>query len=133
LIVDKFGPNDEAMKLESPATIGVTATGLHDGLLSAHSKGGKVLVRGKMVKVWGPVSLEHTVIDLSNCPEARPGDEVVIVGRQGDEEITMDEILKLWKVSLIQLLAHLNIGMSRVYLKNGKPVGISTKLGYHDL
>jgi alanine racemase len=129
----KFGPNNEAVRLESSRIIGVAAVGLHDGLMSTHARGGEVLVRGKKVRVWSPVTLEHLVIDLTNCPEAETGDEVVIIGKQGKEEISIDELVRLWKVPLTQILAHLSSEMARVYFKGGKPVGISSKSGYRDV
>lgn len=129
----KFGARDEAIRLESPCVIGVIATGLYDGLFSAHAKGGEVLVRGKRARVWSSVSFEHTVIDLSNCPEAQPGDEVVLVGRQGQEEIKIEDLMQLWKASLTQVLGHLNVGMTRIYFQKETPIGLSTKFGYRDL
>jgi alanine racemase len=54
---------------------------------------GWVLVRGRRVALLGPLSLEHARLDLSTAPEAEPGDQVVIIGAQGDERITVAEVL----------------------------------------
>jgi alanine racemase len=69
--------------------IGVFPFGISDGML--HANCGHVLVRGRRVAVLG-VSLEHTRVDLTDV-EARRGDEVVIVGRQGADEISQAEVL----------------------------------------
>jgi alanine racemase len=39
-----------------------------------------------------PIPLEHCRLDLSAVPDAEAGDEVVVIGRQGDEEITLEQI-----------------------------------------
>lgn len=69
--------------------IGIIPMGFADGLTFATC--GQVLVRGKRVEVIGTF-LEHARLDLSEVPTARAGDEVVVVGRQGDAEITSGEV-----------------------------------------
>jgi alanine racemase len=49
-------------------------------------------VRGRAASLVGAPSLEHTRIDLTAVPDATVGDEVVIIGRQGDLEITPAEV-----------------------------------------
>ena len=66
--------------------LGVVAMGSADGLAGLHD--GRVLVRGRSAPILSGPSLEHTRIDLTAVPDARVGDEVVVIGRQGDEEIT---------------------------------------------
>jgi len=50
--------------------------------------------RAHNASIVGGPNLEHTRIDLTGVPDARVGDEVVIIGRQGDEEITIAEVAK---------------------------------------
>ena len=66
--------------------------------------------------------MEHTILDLTNFPEVQPGDEVVIFGRQGDEEITLDELRNFWGKSLETFWTGITPHVQRVYFKNGKPV-----------
>ena len=54
--------------------------------------GPAVLVRGRRAAILGPPSLEYIRIDLSLIPDAADGDEVVLIGRQGEVAITLDEI-----------------------------------------
>lgn len=69
---------------------GVIPMGLRDGM--ANVNGGEVLVRGKTVSILGSPSLEHTRIDLTDVPDARVGDEVVIIGEQEGGFITADSV-----------------------------------------
>jgi alanine racemase len=73
-----------------PMRLGVVPMGSADGLRWLHA--GRVLVRGRAVPLIGAPSLEHARIDLTAVPDAAVGDEVVIIGRQGDLEITPAEV-----------------------------------------
>ena len=116
----KFGENFKTVKLDKPKRIGIIVGGQYDGISSRQAKGGYVLIRGKKVPVASPISLEHTTVDLTDCPEAQIGDEVVIMGRQGDEEITRDSLLTLWNKNLIEFWVGLNPHLTRIYYRNGK-------------
>jgi len=76
----------------APMRLGVIPIGSADGLNSLHA--GRMLVRGRAVPILGGPSLEHTRLDLTAVPEARVGDEVVVIGRQGDAEITVAEVAR---------------------------------------
>ena len=73
-----------------PMRLGVIPMGSADGLMWLHA--GRVLVRGRAAPIVTGPNLEHTRIDLTGVPDARVGDEVVIIGRQGDAEITVAEV-----------------------------------------
>jgi len=73
------------------ARIGIAPIGYSDGIESLHC--GAALVRGRRVPVAGGANLEHLRLDISDVPDARAGDEVVFVGRQGDAEITVTDVL----------------------------------------
>jgi len=69
---------------DSPRTIAVVPAGYADGLDTRLSGRGQVLVRGKRVPVVGAVSMDMITVDVTGLDVA-PGDEVVILGKQGDE------------------------------------------------
>jgi alanine racemase len=74
----------------APMRLGVVPMGSADGLRWLNA--GRVLVRGRAAPLVGAPSLEHTRIDLTAVPDATVGDEVVIIGRQGDLEIAPAEV-----------------------------------------
>jgi alanine racemase len=71
--------------------VGVLPFGRAAGLATLNA--GCVLVRGRRAPLLGAPSLEHARVDLSRAPQARPGDEVVVVGSQEGECITVEEVL----------------------------------------
>lgn len=76
----------KAMKV---ATIPV---GYGDGYLRALSNKADVLVGGKRCKILGNITMDMCMADISAAPQARVGEEVVLIGRQGGEEITAAEL-----------------------------------------
>jgi len=78
--------------LNSGRVTGVLPMGMHNGLRSpAAGKTACVLFRGRRVPVLS-VSLEHTAIDLTDLAEPRVGEEITVIGRDGGEQITIEEM-----------------------------------------
>ena len=78
-------------KADGPRTIAIVPAGYADGLDTRLSGRGSVLVRGQRVPVIGSVCMDMITIDVTGLV-VDPGDEVVIIGRQGDEVITAREM-----------------------------------------
>jgi alanine racemase len=72
--------------------IAVLPIGLRDGLPRFHA--GRVLIRDRVAPIIGGISIEHVRVDVTDIPDAAPGDEAVIIGRQGDAEITVAEVME---------------------------------------
>jgi alanine racemase len=72
--------------------IAVIPVGYADGFRRAPLHWGEVLVRGRRAPIVGRVCMDQTMLNVTHISEARQGDEVVLIGRQGDEEITVEEI-----------------------------------------
>lgn len=101
--------------ITAPMRVGVIPIGTADGLAWLHT--GRVLVRGKAVPVLARPALEHTRIDLTKVPDACLGDEVVVMGRQGDAEITIDEVATRHDLTLNQVATTVGPRVTRVYLR----------------
>ena len=75
-----------------PSTIAVLPVGYEDGYLRALSNRAEVLIGGRRAPVVGRISMNLTLVDVTDLPEVQVGDEAVLLGRQGEEEITADEV-----------------------------------------
>ena len=71
---------------------GTLAIGYGDGLPRAVGNAGSALVRGQRVPIVGRVSMDLTVVDLTRVPDARAGDAATLIGSDGSETITVDEV-----------------------------------------
>jgi alanine racemase len=72
-------------RAETPRTIAVIPAGYADGLDTRLSGRGQVLIRGRRVPIVGAVSMDMITVDVTDVGDVQPGDEVVLLGRQGDE------------------------------------------------
>ena len=111
----------------APMRLGVIPMGSADGLNWLHA--GRVLVRGRAAPIVSSPSLEHTRIDLTDVPDAQVGDEVVIIGRQGDAEITAAEVAKRHGLGLHHVATTVGPRVTRVYFSGGAPVKTVTPAG----
>jgi alanine racemase len=101
----------------APMRLGVIPVGSADGLTWLHA--GRVLVRGHAVPILAGPSLEHTRIDLTQVPDAQVGDEVVIIGRQGNAEITSAEVARRHGLGLHHVATTVGPRVARVYVSGG--------------
>ena len=100
----------------APMRLGIIPMGLADGLLWLHAD--RVLVRGRPAPIVATPSLEHTRIDLTAIPDARVGDEVVIIGRQGEAEITPAEVARRRNIGVHQVATTIGPRVTRVYRRS---------------
>lgn len=95
---------------------GTVALGYGDGLRRELGNTGRALVHGVEVPIIGRISMDMVTIDLSRVPDAAPGDIVTFLGRDGDEEITIDELARLCDTISYEILTGLTPRLPRVYL-----------------
>jgi alanine racemase len=74
--------------------VGVIPLGYGDGVRRALTNNAEVLVRGRRHPLVGTVSMDNITIDLGPETEIEPGDEAVLIGRQGEEQILTEEIAR---------------------------------------
>jgi len=79
-------------RTEQEEAIAVIPVGYADGFRRAPTRWREVLVRGQRAPIVGQVCMDQTMIDVSHIPNVRVGDEVVLIGRQGEDEITAEEV-----------------------------------------
>lgn len=79
---------------EGPRRLATVQGGYEDALFLMFVKKGEMLVRGRRAPIVGEACMDTTTIDVTEIPDAELDDEVVLLGRQGDEEITLGEIMQ---------------------------------------
>ncbi|HYO89676.1 MAG TPA: alanine racemase [Candidatus Limnocylindrales bacterium] len=79
-----------------PERIAILPVGYADGLRRAPHHQGEVLVRGQLAPILGRVSMEKTIISVDHIHEAQMGDEVVLLGEQGERVLSADTIAERW-------------------------------------
>ena len=90
--------------------------GYADGYGRLLSNQGHVLIRGLRVPIVGRVCMDMTMVDVTGVPDVRVGDEVVLIGRQGAEEITADDVAELQGTISYEVLCRIGPRVPRIYL-----------------
>jgi alanine racemase len=99
----------------SPRRIGVLPIGYGDGFPRVRNQG-FVLVHGQRVPIIGGVAMDALTIDITDLPSAQLWDEAVLMGRQGDEEISVHEVAKLKGSVSYDVLTGWRSRLPRIYL-----------------
>jgi len=93
--------------------VGVVSIGYADGF--RRRKGSMTLIRGKRVPVLGMVCMDQCMVTLEEVPEAQVGDEVVLIGSQGDERLSIEEIAEDWGTNNYEIATSMANRLPRVY------------------
>ncbi len=97
-------------------TLAILPIGHFDGYDRGLSNKADVLVRGKRCPVAGRVCMNQTVVNVSGVPGARVGDEVVLLGKGGEEEITAEELAEKIDTVVYEIVTRINPSLPRVFV-----------------
>jgi alanine racemase len=100
----------------APTTIAVVSVGYADGYPRGLSNKGAMLVGGRRVPIVGRVCMDLTMIDVGALPSVQVGDEVVLIGRQGEAKISADEVAATLGTINYEVVSALTERVARVYL-----------------
>ncbi|MBR3835394.1 MAG: alanine racemase [Clostridia bacterium] len=105
---------------EKPTVIATIPVGYADGYPRQLSNKGCVLIHGKRAKIVGRVCMDQFMVDVTDIPDVLIGDNVTLVGRDGDECITCEEIGEISGRFNYEFLCCITRRVPRVYIRNGK-------------
>jgi alanine racemase len=94
--------------------IGTLPVGYADGLRRV--PGNTVLVGGKVAPIVGRVCMDQVCVQLNDVPMAKEGDEVVIIGSQGDNAITAEQVAERWGTINYEVVCGVSARVARVYV-----------------
>lgn len=115
-----YGGTFTADREMSVATIPV---GYGDGYPRNLSGKGEVLIRGQRAKILGRVCMDQFMVDVTGIPGAEEEDEVVLIGRQGKEEITVEELARTCGGFHYEIICDIGKRVPRIYLEKGRVIG----------
>lgn len=105
---------------ERPTRVATIPTGYADGYRRSLSGKFYVLIRGKKAPILGRICMDQFMVDVTHIPEACVGDEVVLMGRSGEEMITAETLGAAANSFNYEQVCDLSRRVSRVYFQNGK-------------
>ena len=102
---------------EKDAKVATIPLGYADGYFRLLSNKGKVLIKGKKVPIIGRVCMDAFMVDVTHAPKVKIGDEVVLIGKQGKEEITVDEVASWAQTFSYEVISRMGKRLPLVYIR----------------
>ncbi len=109
-----------------PARIALVMCGYADGYRRALGNRAPVAVRGQLAPVVGRVAMDMAMVDVTAVPAAAVGDVVTLLGRDGEAEVTADELADLADTISWEILAGVSARVPRLYLRGGQVTALTT-------
>lgn len=100
------------------ARLGVVPAGHHDCVPRAFSNFGYVVIAGRRCPIVGRVSMDSMTVDLSACPEAAVGSDVLIYGRRGDWQVPLEEVSAAIGTNAHEVMARVGPRVQRIFTRH---------------
>lgn len=107
---------------DKPLRVATVPIGYADGYPRALSNRGEVLIHGKRCRILGRVCMDQMMVDITDVPEACPEDPVVLIGRDGDEAITVYEVAEAAYSFHYEFVCGIARRIPRIYVRGGRIV-----------
>lgn len=102
-------------KTTGKTKIATIPVGYGDGYPRALSNKGRVLINGTYAPIIGRVCMDQFMVDVTNVPNCKQGDEVILIGRQGEDEISVDEVAAKAGTINYEIICGINKRVPRIY------------------
>ncbi len=116
-------------RAERRSRIATLPIGYGDGWSRAYTPGAEALVRGRRVPLVGTVAMDAVMADVTDVPGAGPVDEFVLLGEQGGERITADDLARLRNTISWEVVTTMAQRLPRVYHSRAVLLGVRTLTG----
>jgi alanine racemase len=121
-----YGTTFKATRTTRVATLPVGYADGYDRLLSNKAS---VLLRGRRAPVIGRVSMDLVTIDVTDIADAAVGDEVVLLGRDGDDEISAEELAGIIGTISYEIFCAVSARVPRLYHDGAERIEIRSRFG----
>jgi alanine racemase len=98
-----------------PSRIATVSVGYADGYRRSLGGTGEVIIRGKLLPVVGRVCMDLIMVDVTDLPGAAEGDEVVLIGKRGDAEVSVEKMASLEGTIPYEILCSISCRVPRHY------------------
>ncbi|MDA7916569.1 alanine racemase [Verrucomicrobia bacterium] len=102
-------------KANTHMSIAILTAGYGDGYMRAGSGKAEVLIKGRRCPILGRITMDQIIVDITPLKGVLTGDEVVMIGRQGEEEIHVTELAEWNNTIPLEILTNITYRVPRIY------------------
>lgn len=113
---------------DGPRKIATLPIGYEDGYTRLFSNKAEVLIHGQRAPVVGSICMDQCMVDVTDIPDVCVGDEVVLLGKSGDDTISAEELARLIGTIPYEIVVMASRRLPRVYLSQGQVVKVTSDL-----
>ncbi|KFX54966.1 alanine racemase [Clostridium botulinum] len=120
LDINSYISYGKTFKTERKSIIATLPIGYADGYSRLLAPGAKVIINGKFAPIIGRICMDQCMIDVTDIDDIHVGDEVIILGEDGNLKLTANDLAKSMGTINYEILCMLKYRIPRVYMKNGE-------------
>ena len=125
---DMYISYGKTFKTERKSLIATLPIGYADGYSRLLAKNAKVIINGKFAPIVGRICMDQCMIDVTDIENVKVGDEVILLGEQGNLKFNADDIAEIMGTINYEILCMLKYRIPRVYIKNGEVFNVRNYL-----
>jgi len=103
---------------EKDSLIATLPIGYQDGITRRLSNKGRVLINGSFAPIVGRISMDWTILDVTDIPNVKINDEVILIGEENDKKITAEELARLTETISYEITCGIDRRVTRKYRRN---------------
>lgn len=103
--------------------VATVSAGYADGYPRAQSNKGRVIIHGEYAPIIGRVCMDQFMVDVSHIDGVQVRDDVILIGRDGDKEVTVEEVAEPANSFNYELVCNISRRVPRIYIRDGKELG----------
>lgn len=111
-------------KTEKESIIATLPIGYADGYTRLLFDKAKVIINGKLAPIVGRICMDQCMVDVTDIGEVKVGDEVILIGHQGNVKFDADDIAELLGTINYEIICMIGKRVPRVYIKDGKIIKV---------
>lgn len=111
-------------KTEKESIIATLPIGYADGYTRLLFNKAKVIINGKLAPIVGRICMDQCMVDVTDIGEVKVGDEVILIGQQGNVKFDADDIAELLGTINYEIICMIGKRVPRVYIKDGKIIKV---------